>query len=359
MSRVDTIRSRLLATQHGVFFMPSNAELVAALPKAELHVHLEGTLEPELLFDLAIRNGIELPFDDIDAVRRAYQFDSLQDFLDIYYAGMQVLENADDFYDLALAYFRRAKEDNVRHIEAFFDPQAHTGRDVALEDIFTGFERAIREARLFGVNVLLIPCFLRHLPAADAEATLTQLLPYRDRIVGVGLDSGEVGNPPSRFVKAFVDARANGLQLVAHAGEEGPPAYVWEAIGQLKVDRIDHGNRAMEDKELIAVLVESQTTLTVCPLSNLRLCVVDDLVNHPLLDMLDAGLAVTVNSDDPAYFGGYINRNFTEISAALDLSAEHIVTLVRNSFRGAFLPDTEKTRFDNEVLQAARPYVVS
>lgn len=337
--------------------MPSNAELISALPKAELHVHLEGTLEPELLFDLANRNGIELPFDDIDAVRAAYQFDSLQDFLDLYYAGMQVLQKADDYYELALAYFRRAKEDNVRHVEAFFDPQAHISRNVALEDIFTGFERAMAEARLFDVNVLLIPCFLRHLPAADADATLAQLLPYRDKFVGVGLDSSEVGNPPSRFAKAFADARANGLKLVAHAGEEGPPDYVWEAIRQLNVDRIDHGNRAMEDKELIAELVQSQTTLTVCPLSNLRLCVVDDLRHHPLLDMLDAGLAVTVNSDDPAYFGGYINRNFIEISVALDLHAEHVVTLVRNSFRGAFLPDTEKTRFDREVLETARAFV--
>lgn len=334
--------------------MPSNVDLVAALPKAELHVHLEGTLEPELMLELADRNGIELPFDDIDAVRAAYQFKSLQDFLDIYYAGMQVLKNAEDFYDLALAYFRRAKEDNVRHIEAFFDPQAHTERDVSLEDVFAGFERATAKARSFDVNVLLIPCFLRHLSATDAQATFVELLPFRDRFVGVGLDSSEIGNPPSRFANVFADARANGLQLVAHAGEEGPPDYVWEAIRQLKVDRIDHGNRAMEDEALIAELVQSQVTLTVCPLSNLKLCVVDDLSNHPLLDMLDAGLAVTVNSDDPAYFGGYINRNFMEVSAALDLKAEHIVTLVRNSFRGAFLPDAEKLRFDKEVLAVAQ-----
>jgi adenosine deaminase len=329
-------------------------ELVDALPKAELHVHLEGTLEPDMLFELARRNRVTLPFDSVEAVRRAYDFSRLQDFLDIYYAGTAVLQTGRDFRDMAMAYFRRARADNVRHIEAFFDPQAHTERGIAIDVVMNGFLEAASEAAELGLTVYLIPCFLRHLPEDAALATFEDLRPYLDHLAGVGLDSSEVGHPPGKFQAVFARARDAGLKVVAHAGEEGPPEYVWEALDLLKVDRIDHGNRSLEDEQLVEVLRERAIPLTVCPLSNLRLAVVKTLDAHPLARMLAAGLKVTVNSDDPAYFGGYVNDNYLQVADAVGLTTEDIVTLARNSFEASFLPDERKRECDQEVLSVAR-----
>jgi adenosine deaminase len=329
-------------------------ELVDALPKAELHVHLEGTLEPDMLFELARRNGVTVPFDSVEAVRRAYDFSRLQDFLDIYYAGTAVLQTGRDFRDMAMAYFRRARADNLRHIEAFFDPQAHTERGIAIDVVVNGFLEAASEAAELGLTVYLIPCFLRHLPEDAALATFEDLRPYLDRLAGVGLDSSEVGHPPRKFQAVFARARDAGLKVVAHAGEEGPPEYVWEALDLLKVDRIDHGNRSLEDEQLVEVLREGSIPLTVCPLSNLRLAVVKTLEAHPLARMLAAGLKVTVNSDDPAYFGGYVNDNYLQVADAVGLTTEDIVTLARNSFEASFLPDERKRECDQEVLSVAR-----
>jgi adenosine deaminase len=321
------------------------AAFIASLPKAELHLHIEGSLEPELMFDLAQRNGVAIPFASVEEVRAAYAFSNLQDFLDIYYQGMGVLRTEQDFHDLTAAYLGRARADGVRHVEIFFDPQGHTTRGVAFETAVTGITRALDEARAeHGLTSKLILCFLRHLSEAEAEATLDEALPFLDRIAGVGLDSSEVGHPPSKFERVFARARDLGLKLVAHAGEEGPPAYVREALDLLQVDRIDHGNRSLEDDALIARLASEGMTLTVCPLSNLKLCVVDDLAAHPLKTMLDAGLAATVNSDDPSYFGGYVNANYQAVAEALDLSKADLVTLARNSFTGSFLSDTEKAK---------------
>jgi adenosine deaminase len=330
------------------------SELVAALPKAELHVHLEGTLEPEMLFDLARRNRVELPYDSVAAVRRAYDFSRLQDFLDIYYAGTAVLQTERDFHELAMAYFRRARADNVRHVEAFFDPQAHTDRGIAVETVMRGFLRAVDDAADLDLGVYLIPCFLRHLPEKAALATFDGLQPYLDRLAGVGLDSSEVGHPPRDFQSVFAEARSAGLKLVAHAGEEGPPEYVWEALQLLGVDRIDHGNRSLEDATLVAELCARGIPLTVCPLSNLRLAVVKSIESHPLARMLAAGLKVTVNSDDPAYFGGYVNDNYVQVAEAVHLTPADVVTLARNSFDASFLPDAVKRGFDDEVLGVAR-----
>ena len=329
-------------------------ELVDALPKAELHVHLEGTLEPDMLFELARRNRVTLPFDSVEAVRRAYDFSRLQDFLDIYYAGTAVLQTGRDFRDMAMAYFRRARADNVRHIEAFFDPQAHTERGIAIDVVMNGFLEAASEAAELGLTVYLIPCFLRHLPEDAALATFEDLRPYLDRLAGVGLDSSEVGHPPRKFQAVFARVRDAGLKVVAHAGEEGPPEYVWEALDLLKVDRIDHGNRSLEDEQLVEVLREGSIPLTVCPLSNLRLAVVKTLEAHPLARMLAAGLKVTVNSDDPAYFGGYVNDNYLQVADAVSLTTDDIVTLARNSFEASFLPDERKREYDQEVLSVAR-----
>ena len=295
------------------------------------------------MFDLAQRNGVVIPFASVEEVRAAYAFSNLQDFLDIYYQGMSVLQTEQDFHDLTAAYLARARGDGVRHVEIFFDPQGHTTRGVAFETVVTGITRALDAARAeHGLTSKLILCFLRHLSEAEAEATLDEALPFLDRIAGVGLDSSEVGHPPSKFERVFARARDLGLKLVAHAGEEGPPAYVREALDLLKVDRIDHGNRSLEDDALIARLASEGMTLTVCPLSNLKLCVVDDLAAHPLKTMLDAGLAATVNSDDPSYFGGYVNANYQAVADALDLSKADLVTLARNSFAGSFLSDAEK-----------------
>ncbi|MEO1250750.1 MAG: adenosine deaminase [Pseudomonadota bacterium] len=315
------------------------------LPKAELHLHIEGSLEPELMFALAQRNKIEIPFASVEEVRKAYDFSNLQDFLDIYYQGMSVLQTEEDFFDLTMAYLNRARADNVRHAEIFFDPQGHTGRGVAFDTAISGILTALQMARAqFGMTASLIMCFLRHLPEEDAFETLRQAEPWLDRIEAVGLDSSEVGHPPSKFERVFAAARERGLKLVAHAGEEGPPEYVLEALDLLKIDRLDHGNRSLEDEALTDRLAREEMTLTVCPLSNLKLCVVDDMASHPLKRMLDLGLKATVNSDDPSYFGGYLMDNFTAVIEALDLTAEDIRALAKNSFEGSFLPENEKRR---------------
>jgi adenosine deaminase len=324
--------------------------LIRSLPKCELHIHIEGSLEPELMFALARRNGVRLPYDSVEAVRRAYQFGNLQDFLDVYYLGMSVLITEQDFYDLAFAYLTRAHADNVRHVEMFFDPQGHTSRGVAFSTVIDGLHRAIIDAeQKLGVSASLIMCFLRHLDEADAETTLDAALPYRDRIVGIGLDSSEKGHPPSKFKRVFARARDAGFFLTAHAGEEGPASYVWEALDVLGVGRIDHGNHALDDETLVGRLAREKMALTVCPLSNLRLRVVDDLCHHPLRRMLDKDLRVTVNSDDPAYFGGYVNQNYTAISQALTLSRDEIAAIVRNGFHASLISDAKKTEALTEV----------
>lgn len=320
----------------------ARAAFIAALPKAELHLHIEGSLEPEMMFALAQRGGVELAFGSVEAIRAAYEFSNLQDFLDIYYQGMAVLRTEQDFHDLTAAYLARAEADNVRHVEIFFDPQGHTARGVAFADVVGGIARALDDAKARGITSRLIMCFLRHLSESDAEATLDEALPHLHLIHGVGLDSSEVGHPPDKFARVFARARGLGLKIVAHAGEEGPPDYVWQALDVLGVDRIDHGNRALEDAALVQRIVADGLTLTVCPLSNLKLCVVDDLANHPLRRMLRAGLKATVNSDDPAYFGGYVNANFIAVAEALDLSRDEIITLARNSFTGSFLEPQEQ-----------------
>ena len=295
--------------------MHDMAPLIKRLPKCELHIHIEGSLEPELMFALARRNGIALPYPSVAALRQAYRFRDLQDFLDLYYRGMSVLITEQDFYDLAFAYLERAHADNVRHVEMFFDPQGHTSRGVAFATVVEGLYRAVTDAgRKLGIRASLIMCFLRHLDEADAERTLDAALAFRDRIVGVGLDFSEAGHPPSKFKRVFARARDAGFFLTAHAGEEGPPSYVWEALDLLGVARIDHGVRSVEDQALVGRLARERVALTVCPLSNLRLRVVDDLAHHPLRRMMDKGLVVTVNSDDPAYFGGYVNQNYSAVS---------------------------------------------
>ena len=325
--------------------MNDTHDLIKRLPKCELHIHIEGSLEPELMFALARRNGIRLPYDSVEAVRQAYRFGNLQDFLDIYYQGMSVLITEQDFYDLAFAYLRRAQADNVRHVEMFFDPQGHTARGVGFATVINGLHRAIADAdRDLGVKASLIMCFLRHLDEADAQRTLDSALVFRDKIVGVGLDSSESGYPPSKFKNVFARAREAGLFVTAHAGEEGPPSYVWEALDVLGVERIDHGNRSLEDEVLVGRLARERMALTVCPLSNLRLRVIDDLVHHPLRRMMDKGLMITVNSDDPAYFGGYVNDNYRAVSDALRLGRDEIVAIVRNGIRASLMTAANKER---------------
>jgi len=318
-------------------------DFIQKLPKAELHLHLEGSFEPELMFAIARRNKVVIPFKTAAEVRAAYRFSSLQDFLDIYYAGASVLLQEEDFFDLTHAYLKRAAADNVRHAEVFFDPQTHTARGVAFKAVIGGIEKALRQGeREFGVTSRLILCFLRHLGEDDAFAVFKQAEPYLDLFTGVGLDSSELGNPPSKFARVFAAARAAGLKLTAHAGEEGPPDYVRQALDVLKVDRIDHGNRALEDEALVARLAAERMTLTVCPLSNLKLRVVQDLKQHPLKRMLELGLRVTVNSDDPAFFGGYVGENFRAVAEALPLSKADLVTLAKNGFIGSFLGEAER-----------------
>ena len=324
--------------------MADVAAFIDELPKAELHIHIEGSLEPELMLALARRNGIHLAHESVDALRRAYSFTRLQDFLDLYYQGMSVLRTEQDFYDLAWAYLTRVQEQNVRYVEMFFDPQGHTARGVAFSAVMGGLSRALTDAeRELGMRTRLIMCFLRHLDEDDAERTLDAALPYKDSIVGIGLDSSEVGHPPRKFKNVFRRARQEGFKLVAHAGEEGPPDYVWEALDVLGVDRIDHGNRSLEDPALVARLARERMALTVCPLSNLRLCVVDDLRRHPLRRMLDSGLVVTLNSDDPAYFGGYMSDNFHAVQSALDLGETELRAIARNGFAASFMSEADKS----------------
>lgn len=320
--------------------------LLRTMPKAELHLHIEGSLEPELIFALARRNGVALPYASVEALRAAYAFTDLQSFLDLYYAGASVLVTEDDFFDMAMAYFARAAADHVVHAEIFFDPQTHTERGIPFATVVNGLSRACAQAAtVHGIDASLIMCFLRHLPEAAAFATLEEALPHRDKIIGVGLDSGERGNPPAKFARVFARCRELGLHIVAHAGEEGPPAYIEEALDVLHAQRIDHGVRCLEDPALVARLARTQVPLTVCPLSNVKLCVFPDLARHPLKRLLDAGLCATVNSDDPAYFGGYIGRNFTETFAALPLTAADAYALARNGFTASFAPDAAKARW--------------
>lgn len=303
-----------------------------ALPKAELHLHLEGTLEPELLFKLAERHGVALPWGDVEALRAAYNFGNLQKFLDLYYAGADVLRTEQDFYDLTWAYLLKCKEQNVIHTEPFFDPQTHTDRGIPFEVVVRGITQALADGeKQLGVTSGLILSFLRHLSEDAAQATLDQALPFRDLFVAVGLDSSEKGHPPSKFKRVFARARAEGFPAVAHAGEEGPPEYIWEALDQLGVVRIDHGVRAFEDERLMARLADQQIPLTVCPLSNTKLCVFDDMSQHTILKMLDRGLKVTVNSDDPAYFGGYVTENFMALHEGLGMTQEQARRLAQNS----------------------------
>ncbi|BBF81912.1 adenosine deaminase [Asticcacaulis excentricus] len=321
---------------------PSLDAFIAGLPKAELHLHIEGSLEPELMFALAQRNKIALPFKSVEEVRAAYEFSNLQDFLDIYYQGANVLRTEDDFHDLAKAYFDRAHADSVRHAEIFFDPQTHTDRGIPMSVVMDGLTSGMKAAEAeYGLTSKLILCFLRHLDEDAAFATLKAAEPFLDRLTGVGLDSSEVGHPPSKFARVFEAAGALGLKKVAHAGEEGPPEYVHEALDILKVDRIDHGNRSLEDAHLTSRLARLGMTLTVCPLSNLKLCVVNDMAQHPIRTMLNKGLRATLNSDDPAYFGGYVNDNYRAVAASGLVDRDDLITLARNSFLGSFLSDAE------------------
>jgi adenosine deaminase len=335
--------------------MPDIDATIARLPKAELHIHIEGSLEAELMFALAKRNNVRLAYDSVEALRRAYAFTNLQDFLDLYYQGMSVLLREVDFYDLAMAYFRKAASQNVRYAEFFFDPQGHTARGVPFGTVMAGLTRAQADAEAqLGIASRMIMCFLRHLDEADAERTLDQALKYKDKIIGVGLDSSENGHPPAKFKTVFRRARKEGFLLVAHAGEEGPPEYVWEAIDVLGVDRIDHGNRSLEDAALVKRIAADGLALTVCPLSNLRLCGVKEMKDHPLRRMMDAGFKVTINSDDPAYFGGYMNENFSSVGAALGLSAQELTAIARNGFDASFMAAQEKQAALSAFDQAIR-----
>ncbi len=320
------------------------------LPKAELHLHIEGTFEPELIFSIAARNGIDPGYPSIDALRAAYQFTDLQSFLAVYYAGMRVLRTERDYYDLTMAYFARAASEGVRHAEIFFDPQAHTDRGIEFGVVIEGITAAREAARMkLGITSHAIMCFLRDLSVQSAMATLDAAAAYRDRIIAVGLDSAEIGNPPSKFTTVFDRARAEGFLTVAHAGEEGPPEYVWEALDLLRVSRVDHGVRSLEDPQLVERLRRQRIPLTVCPLSNVKLHVVTDLAHHPLKKMLDAGLLATVNSDDPAYFGGYVAENFTGVTKALALTDDELITLAKNSFEASFIDDVSKRAYLDEI----------
>jgi adenine deaminase len=319
--------------------------LLRSMPKAELHIHIEGSLEPEFIFELARRNGVQIPYRSVDELRQAYAFTNLQSFLDIYYAGASVLLKEQDFFDMAWAYLRRAAADKVVHTEMFFDPQTHTARGVSMETVINGLHRACERSQELGVSASLILCFLRHLSEEEAFQTLEQAQPFLGKFIGVGLDSSEVGHPPEKFARVFARCRELGLHLVAHAGEEGPPEYVWTALDLLKVERIDHGVQSSKDPALMQRLARDRVTLTVCPLSNLKLCVFPKLADHNLRRLLDAGLAATINSDDPAYFGGYMNDNFVQTFAATGLTAQHAYQLARNSFEGSFIDESLKRRY--------------
>lgn len=325
-------------------------DLIRALPKAELHVHIEGTFEPELMFAIAQRNQIEIPYKSVEEVKQAYNFHNLQSFLDIYYAGAQVLIHEQDFYDLAWAYFEKCAEDHVVHTEMFFDPQTHTDRGVAFETVLNGLKRACDDAKTkLGISSHLIMCFLRHLSEEAAFETLAQALPYKAHIIGVGLDSSEVGHPPEKFERVFAKAREAGFLIVAHAGEEGSADYVWQALDLLQVNRIDHGVRSEEDPKLMQRLIRDKMPLTVCPLSNLKLCVVQDMREHNIRRLLQQGVKVTVNSDDPSYFGGYMNDNFIAITQALDLSEDELKQLAINSFEASFISEQDKQQWIEKI----------
>lgn len=330
--------------------MMNITEYIKKIPKAELHLHIEGSFEPELMFEIAQRNQVKIPYQSVEEVKKAYQFSCLQDFLDIYYSGASVLLYEKDFYDLTMAYFEHCAEENVVHTEIMFDPQTHTKRGVSFETVIKGIQRAREDAQeKYGISSLLIMSYLRHLTEEDAFETLEQSLPYKHLIKAVGLDSSEKGNPPSKFQKVFEASIKEGYVPVAHAGEEGPAEYIWEALDLLKIARIDHGNNCLTDEVLVKKLVDEKIALTVCPLSNLELQVVKNLKDHPLKKMLNLGLKATVNSDDPAYFGGYMNANFLQTTEALDLSKEDIKTLVKNSFEYSLLSDNEKQEFLTQV----------
>lgn len=325
-------------------------KFIRGIPKAELHVHIEGTFEPELMFKIAQRNDIKIKYKSIDELRKAYDFSNLQEFLDIYYSGASVLIREQDFYDMTWAYIKKLHLQNVLHAEIFFDPQTHTDRGIQFSTVITGIHKALINAeKEFGMSTKLIMCFLRHLDEEQAFQTLEQALEYKDWIVAVGLDSSEIGHSPSKFQRVFEKAQAGGFLTVAHAGEEGPPEYVWEAINLLNVRRIDHGNRALEDDTLVQLLAQKQIPLTVCPLSNLKLRVVDKLENHPLKKMMKNNLLVTINSDDPAYFGGQLNDNYLKLSKALRLTTDDIYQLAKNSFTASFLSDSEKLSYIKQV----------
>jgi len=325
--------------------MTDLTRFISEMPKAELHLHIEGTLEPELMMELAARNHVTLPYASVDEVRAAYQFSCLQDFLDVYYLGMSVLVTEKDFFDLTWAYLEKVHGQHVNHVEIFFDPQGHTERGVSFETVLGGISSALeRGDKELGVTSKLIMCFLRHLPEEAAFETLGSACRCKEHIFGVGLDSSEKGHPPAKFARVFGEARQAGFTPVAHAGEEGPAGYVTEALDVLKIERIDHGNRALEDPALVARIAGSGMAMTVCPLSNLRLGVIDDMKQHPLKQMLDAGICATVNSDDPSYFGGYVNENYLAVQAALDLEADDITLLAKNSFAGSFMSDAEKAK---------------
>lgn len=329
----------------------SNLEaLIHQMPKAELHLHIEGSLEPELMFAIAQRNNIPLRFPSVDAVREAYNFHNLQSFLDIYYEGAQVLLHERDFYDLTRAYLDKMAQENVRHVEIFFDPQTHTDRGVAFQTVIRGIHRALNDAQsAYGISFRLIMCFLRHLSEESAMHTLEQALPFKQWIHAVGLDSSELGHPPEKFKTVFDRARNEGLLTVAHAGEEGPPEYIWQALDLLKVSRIDHGVRCLEDSRLVERLREERMPLTVCPLSNIKLCVFPEMSQHNLKTLLEQGLCVTVNSDDPAYFGGYLTENYLAVQRALNLSVAQVIQLARNSFEASFLPPDTMQAFTREL----------
>lgn len=328
----------------------SKNTLVDKLPKAELHLHIEGTFEPELMFEIAKRNGVPLRFMSVEAVHAAYQFSDLQSFLDIYYEAAKALIHERDFYDLTWAYLEKVAKQNVRHVEIFFDPQTHTERGIAFDTVIKGIHQALVDAKSkLGISSHLIMCFLRHLSEAEAFVTLKQALPYKDWIIAVGLDSGEIGNPPEKFAAVYEMARSEGFLAVAHAGEEGPPEYITQALDILKVSRIDHGVRCLEDAALVKRLVAERIPLTVCPLSNLKLKVVKDLKDHPLKRLLDAGVVATINSDDPAYFDGYVQENFAATQQALNLSDDELATLAKNSFEASFMPEAEKAKYKKAI----------
>ena len=327
-------------------------EFIATLPKLELHLHLEGSLEPELMFALAQRNNISIPFESVEAIHAAYQFSNLQDFLDIYYQGANVLQTEQDFYDLTWAYLEKCAQQNVRHVEPFFDPQTHTDRGIDFSTVINGISRALSDAKnKWNISAKLIMCFLRHLSEEEAEAVLDMALAYKDEITAVGLDSSELGHPPEKFSRVFARARKEGFLTVAHAGEEGPVSYIYQALDDLKVSRIDHGVRAIESDELMARLIQERMPLTVCPLSNTMLCVFDDMSQHTILTMLERGVMVTVNSDDPAYFGGYMNENFMALVQHLSLSRQQASQLSLNAVEASFLSEAEKTVLRKSIVE--------